>query len=338
MKVEPAKTRWWKVVGDQVICLLCPRECHIQTGATGFCRMRRFTGNEMISLTYGYPQGLAVDPIEKKPLYHFLPGSGVLSFGTMGCTLACQFCQNWNLSQTMKPDVTERSISAEQIIEFAREKAVPTIAYTYNEPAIFGEYLIDVAALARKAGIRNVMVSNGYITPTAREEIMAEIDGVNIDLKGFSARFYETQTRGELEPVLDTLIWVNNQPSIWMEITTLLIPGLNDSEEMITAECDWIIDNLGEDVPLHLTAFHPDYQMRDRLRTSSTILIKARQIARARGLRYVYTGNVPNPDGQNTLCPSCSVVVISRSWQGIDFEGLAGNTCAACGAEIAGVF
>lgn len=338
MSSKRVRARWWKHVGGQAVCLLCPRECRINAGATGFCRMRRFAGDELITLTYGHPQGLAVDPIEKKPLYHFLPASDVLSFGTTGCTLACKFCQNWTLSQSMKSDEMGMIVEPAQIVELAKQKSAPMIAYTYNEPAIFGEYLIDVARLAHEAGIRNVMVSNGFIAPGAREEIMADIDAVNIDLKGFSERFYQTHTRGSLAPVLDTLVWVNKAPHIWLEITTLLIPGLNDSDEMLAAEFDWIVDQLGLDVPLHLTAFHPDYQMRDRSRTSSNILTNAREIAISKGLRYVYTGNVVNPEGQGTICPSCGFTVMTRTWQRTGLEGLVGNTCASCGAVIAGVY
>lgn len=332
------RARWWRREKDKIVCELCPRQCNIAAGGSGFCRVRRNESNTLVADSYGFPLGLAVDPIEKKPLFHFLPGSGVLSFGTPGCTLACRFCQNWSLSQKTTP---QRSLSAsppERLVALAMAKQVPTIAFTYNEPTVFGEYLVDISKLAREAGIRNIMVSNGYVSPQPRNEMYEFIDGVNIDLKGFSETFYREQTGGELAPVLDTLRFAAAKPDLWLEITTLLIPGLNDDPDELAAECKWIAETLGRDVPLHLTAFHPDYQMNDRRRTSASDLAAARNIAQSAGLRYVYTGNVNDCDGQSTRCTNCGETVIARDWHRCDVSGLKGDCCAACGEPVIGIF
>jgi pyruvate formate lyase activating enzyme len=337
MSQNGIEARWWHTDGDRVVCDLCPRACRLRDGQTGFCNARRNTAGRLTTLTYGHPVGLGIDPIEKKPLFHFLPGSPVLSFGTVGCTLACRFCQNWSMSQS-DARAGSRRVAPEEILELLRRDEVPSVSYTYNEPTVFAEYLVDVARLARENGIRNVMVSNGYISPQAREEVFAHIDGINVDLKGFSERFYARETRSHLAPVLDTLEWIGKRPDIWLEITTLLIPGLNDSEKMLTEECDWIIGHLGVDVPLHLTAFHPAYQMLDRPRTPPEILQRARDIARGKGLRYVYTGNVADSEGQSTVCPACEAIVIARSGHSARTVGLENGRCNACGQTIAGVF
>ena len=338
MGSQAVTARWWREDDGVIVCELCPRACRIAAGESGFCRMRRNDDGVLIAESYGYPLGMAIDPIEKKPLFHFLPGSEVLSFGTAGCTLACRFCQNWSLSQNTSPGGKEKTVEPERIVEMARREQVSTIAYTYNEPTVFGEYLADVATLAWETGIKNVMVSNGYVTLAAREEIYRFIDGVNIDLKAFDDTFYREQTSGALAPVLDTLEWVNRQPDIWLEITTLLIPGLNDSSEQVEAECRWIVEKLGKDVPLHLTAFHPDYKMGERPRTSVQILRTARELALNAGLRFVYTGNVTDGEGQSTRCPVCGKIVISRDMRRTKLTGLNGSDCAACGRRIAGVF
>jgi pyruvate formate lyase activating enzyme len=338
MDNQTMPARWWRCENDHIVCELCPRHCHIAEGGRGFCRMRRNEANQLVADSYGYPLSLAIDPIEKKPLFHFLPGSKVLSFGTPGCTLACRFCQNWSLSQKAEPQKRQPVTSPSQLIEFARREQVPTIAFTYNEPTVFGEYLIDVSREARQAGIRNVMVSNGYVAKAARCDMYQFIDGVNIDLKGFTEAFYRDQTGGDLKTVLDTLTWVAGQQDIWLEITTLLIPGLNDDDAQLTAQCRWIVEALGRDVPLHLTAFHPDYKMKNRPRTSAAVLAKGREIALNAGLRYVYTGNVVDDDGQRTHCGNCGNVVITRHWHHCNVDGLRDGVCCKCDTPVAGVF
>lgn len=335
---EFSEARWWHRDGDRVVCTLCPRGCRLREGQAGFCRVRRNENDRLLSLTYGHPKGLAVDPIEKKPLFHFLPGTRVLSFGTVGCTLACRFCQNWSLSQAEISAAASHLVTPEEIVAIAQREQAPTIAYTYNEPTVFAEYLTGISRLAREQGIRNVMVSNGYIAPEARVDVFANIDGVNVDLKAFSEQFYREQTKAHLGPVLDTLAWIKQETPVWLEITTLLIPGLNDSAEMLALECDWILEHLGPDVPLHLTAFHPDYEMLDRPPTPPATLVQARDIALDKGLRFVYTGNVADPDGQSTGCPHCGEKVIVRTWHFSSAEGLDGSRCRKCGTGIPGVF
>ena len=342
--MELPEARWWRATEDDsgaVRCELCPRGCHIRDGQTGFCRARKNAGGRLVSLTYGQPLGVAVDPIEKKPLYHFLPGTTVLSFGTAGCTLACTFCQNWSLSQGVIPNGPRRGgrpVDPGELVTLAHKEKTPTIAYTYNEPTVFAEYLVEVAVQARAAGLNNVMVSNGYIAPEARREVFAPIDAVNVDLKGFSEAFYREHTQAALAPVLDTLLWVGAQPGIWLEITTLLIPGLNDSEEMLGEECQWIASHLGPDVPVHFTAFHPAYKMTDRPRTPLQTLVLAREIALHHGLRYIYLGNVGGSDGQDTICPHCRAVTIEREGFRATILGLADGRCSKCNGLVAGVF
>jgi len=332
------EARWWTAEEDRVVCQLCPRGCRLQDGQTGFCRVRRNEGGRLRTLTYGHPVSIAVDPIEKKPLFHFLPGTSVVSFGTVGCTLGCRFCQNWTLSRAEVEKHAGRFVSPEEVVALAEKEGAPAIAYTYNEPSVFAEYVVDISRLSRQRGIRNVMVTNGYVAPEARREIYANIDGANVDLKAFSDEFYREQTQSSLEPVLDTLRWIRHETNVWLEITTLLIPGLNDSDEMLAAEYDWIVENLGREVPLHLTAFHPDYEMRDRPRTPPDTLARARQMARDKGLEFVYLGNVAEPGGQSTRCPTCDQILIYRTWHRSEVVGLEGGRCSKCQHEIPGVF
>ena len=339
MGAEFIEARWWQKQEDgRTACWLCPRLCKLREDQSGFCRVRRNEGGRLLSLSYGHPTGFATDPIEKKPLFHFLPGSLALSFGTLGCTLGCRFCQNWTHSHAEVIEAAARMIQPAEVVTLAEGERAASISYTYNEPTVFAEYVVDISRLARARGIRNVMVTNGYVTPQARNELYEHIDGANVDLKGFSDEFYREQAQGRLEPVLDTLEWIKNETDVWLEITTLLIPDLNDSEEMISRECDWIVDKLGCDVPVHFTAFHPDYKMLDRARTPAATLVRARDIAMNKGIRYVYVGNVPDPDGQSTLCPQCGEMLIARSWHSSRIAGLAGSCCRKCGTTIAGVF
>ena len=339
MATEFAEARWWQKGNDgRIICQLCPRGCKISDDQSGFCRVRRHENGHLLSLSYGHPTGFAADPIEKKPLFHFLPGSTSLSFGTLGCTLGCRFCQNWTHSHAEIVQAAGRRVTPEEVVALATGEKTASISYTYNEPTVFGEFVRDVSHLARQRGIRNVMVSNGYVNPAARPEIYEWIDAANIDLKAFSDEFYRREAQGRLQPVLDTLVWLRRETSVWIEVTTLLIPGLNDTTEMLTAECDWLIDHLGPDVPVHFTAFHPDFQMRDRERTPPATLVRARAIAQEKGLRYVYVGNIPDPESQTTFCPQCGARLIERNWHFSRLVDMEGSCCAKCGTQIAGVF
>ncbi len=338
---ELHEARWWRPDPERpgvANCGLCPRACRLSDGQTGFCGVRRNVGGRLRALTYGYPSSLATDPIEKKPLFHFLPSTPVLSFGTAGCTLGCRFCQNWTLSRGDIERLRGRFVAPEQIVELAVREQSPAIAYTYNEPTVFAEYMLAVSALARARGIRNVAVTNGYVTAEARSEVFGLLDAANVDLKGFSEDFYAQQAQAHLAPVLESLRWIARETSIWLEITTLLIPGLNDGDDLIAAECEWIRANLGADVPLHLTAFHPAHQMTDRPRTPVETLVRARRLAREKGLRFVYVGNVAEADAQSTCCPACGALLIRRTWHVVEELGLEGGRCRACSAPVAGVF
>jgi pyruvate formate lyase activating enzyme len=292
----------------------------------------------MVLTTYGRSSGFCVDPIEKKPLNHFYPGSSVLSFGTAGCNLGCRFCQNWDLSKAREFDRLADAASPEAIAAAAQELGCRSVAFTYNDPVIFAEYAMDVADACRAVGIAPVAVTAGYMTDESRPEFYRHMDAANVDLKGFTDEFYHRRCLGELEPVLDTLKYLHQATSVWFEVTTLLIPGENDSEQELGRAADWFAANLGPDVPWHFTAFHPDYKMLDKPRTPHVTLTKARAIARARGLRYVYTGNVRDPEGRSSWCPGCGRRLIERDGYEIREWQLKINRCAHCGFEIAGHF
>jgi pyruvate formate lyase activating enzyme len=295
--------------------------------------------NEIVLTTYGRSSGFCVDPIEKKPLNHFLPGTPVLSFGTAGCNLACRFCQNWDISKAKQYDVLADQASPETIARAATKHSCRSVAFTYNDPVIFHEYALDVAAACRPIGIKTVAVTAGYVNPGPRAEFYSAMDAVNVDLKAFSEEFYRRTCAGSLKPVLDTLEYIRHETKTWLEITTLLIPGLNDSDEELDAMTRWVIEFLGNDVPHHFTAFHPDFKMRDREATPPSTLSRARQIALDNGLRYVYTGNVHDPTGQTTICHNCASPLIERDWYklggwNLDDDG----RCDRCGTPCAGVF
>lgn len=334
-----ADARWWDREADgRVACGLCPHGCRLKEGQTGICGVRAHVGGRLASMSYAHPTGFAIDPIEKKPLFHFMPGSPILSFGTLGCTLGCPWCQNWPQTHPERELPAGRPVRPEQVVALAQRERVPSIAYTYNEPTVFAEYLVDIARLAREQGIRNVAVTNGYITPKARPEVYADLDAANVDLKGFDEAFYQRETKGALEPILATLEWIVRETKIWLEITTLLIPGRNDTDAMLTRECEWIREKLGTDVPVHFTAFHPEFRMLDHPPTSVGTLTRAREIARHAGLRFVYTGNVADPDGQSTACPACGARLIERTWHAAKVVGLERGACRKCGTAIAGVW
>jgi len=332
--------RYWEPLADgRVLCTLCPRACRIGDGQDGFCFVRRNLAGRLVTAAWGATTGFAVDPIEKKPLAHFHPGSTVLSFGTAGCNLGCRFCQNWDISKARTDEArSEEEWSPARVVALARQVDAPGIAFTYNDPIIWAEYAIDVAREARAQGLFTVFVTNGYVSPAAREEIFRHMDAVNVDLKAFTEAFYAKQTLSHLAPVKETLEWLARETDVWVEVTTLLIPGLNDAEGETRAIARFVRERMGPDVPLHFSAFHPDYRMLDRPRTPARTLSRARAIAREEGLRHVYTGNVHDPEGETTFCPGCGARVIERDRFAIRAVRLRGDACAACGARIAGRF
>ena len=332
--------RWWKTLPDgRILCELCPRACKLSDGQRAFCFVRKNEGGKMVLTTYGRSSGFCLDPIEKKPLNHFYPGSSVLSFGTAGCNLGCKFCQNWDISKARDWDRLADQASPDEVAEAAVRAGARSVAFTYNDPTIFAEYAIDIAAACRERDIKTVAVTAGYITDVARPEFFAAMDAANVDLKAFTEEFYHKVSSAHLQPVLDTLKYLRHETDVWFEITTLLIPGLNDSENEIAAECEWIADNLGTDVPLHFTAFHPDFKMRDIPATPIETLERARDQARAAGLAHVYTGNVHDVASQSTYCAGCGIMLIERDWYRLGTYRLtADGACPDCGHELAGRF
>jgi len=332
--------RYWRRLDDgRIQCDLCPRYCKLRDGQRGLCFVRARDGDRLVLTTYGRSSGFCVDPIEKKPLNHFLPGTPVLSFGTAGCNLACRFCQNWDISKSREIDTLADEAAPETIARAARALDCWSVAFTYNDPVIFHEYAIDVAEACHAVGIKTVAVSAGYVCAEPRAEFYRHIDAANIDLKAFTERFYKTLCGGSLGAVLDTLLYIRHETRTWLEITTLLIPGENDSEAEIEALAGWIADRLGVDVPLHFTAFHPDWRMRDHRPTPPETLVRARRIAMERGLRYVYTGNVHDREGGSTYCHGCGARLIGRDWYVLtDWALAADGRCASCGTPLAGVF
>lgn len=329
---------WWHPLEDgRFQCDLCPRHCRLRPGQRGFCTVRQGRAQGIALTSYGRNSGMAVDPIEKKPLNHFLPGSRVLSFGTAGCNLGCRYCQNWHISKVKEMDRLGVEAGPEQVLARARNSECEGIAFTYNDPVIFAEYAMDTAILAHAAGLKTVAVTAGYITAQARRELFRHIDAANVDLKAFTNDFYRRLCYGALDPVLETLRWLKRESEVWFEITTLVIPGHNDGEDEIERECEWILENLGPEVPLHFSAFHPDFRMLDVPPTPTSTLRRARQLALQAGLRFVYTGNVFDPEGASTYCPDCGKLVIGRAgyrlthWS-LDEEG----RCKGCGSKLPG--
>lgn len=333
-------TKYWHKLSDgRIQCDVCPRNCKLREGQRGLCFVRANQDNQIKLTTYGRSSGYCIDPIEKKPLNHFLPGSPVLSFGTAGCNLACKFCQNWDISKSRDIDTLADSAMPEDIAKAAKNLGCASVAYTYNDPVIFMEYAIDVAKECHKLGICSVAVSAGYINPEPRKEFYAYMDAANIDLKSFSEDFYFKITGSHLQPVLDTLIYLKNETKVWFEITTLLIPDENDSTQELEQMVEWIMTHLGPDVPLHFTAFHPDWKMMDKMPTPPSTLRKAREIAIKAGLHYVYTGNVHDTAGGTTYCPNCKLPVIVRDWHELlSYRLDESGVCLNCGTQIAGVF
>ena len=338
MSDHPA--RYWHLLDDgRMQCDLCPRDCRLHEGQRGACFVRQRVGDEMVLTTYGRSSGFCIDPIEKKPLNHFYPGSSVFSFGTAGCNLACKFCQNWDISKSREMDTLMDAASPEAIARIALAQGCKSVAFTYNDPVIFAEYAMDAADACRALGIQSVAVTAGYMHDVARREFYAKMDAANVDLKAFTDEFYVRQTGARLQPVLDTLAYLQHETDVWFEITTLLIPGLNDSPAEMEAMSKWIVRELGRDVPLHFTAFHPDYKLTDLPPTPPSTLRRARAIALAEGIRHVYTGNVHDTEGGTTRCPGCNRAVIVRDWHDIlTYRLTADGHCDECGAAITGRF
>jgi pyruvate formate lyase activating enzyme len=333
-------TRYWHRVDDKhVQCDVCPRACKLKDGQQGLCFVRAAENGAVVLTTYGRSSGFCIDPIEKKPLNHFLPGTPVFSFGTAGCNLACKFCQNWDMSKSREMDTLADAASPEAIAATARRMGCRSVAYTYNDPVIFLEYAVDTAKACHALGVRSVAVTAGYVSPGAREEFFGHMDAANVDLKAFTDDFYHRLCGGHLQPVLDTLVYLKRETKVWVELTTLLISGENDSDAEIDAMTRWVVDNLGPDVPMHFTAFHPDWKMMDHPPTPSSTLGRARRIAIRNGVHYAYTGNVHDSEGGSTWCPGCGKCVIERDWYTLGEWGLdAQGRCAHCGTAIAGVF
>jgi pyruvate formate lyase activating enzyme len=339
-KIDGYPTKYWhSIEGGRIQCDLCPHYCKLKEGQRGLCFIRARGNNQIILTTYGLTSGLAIDPVEKKPLNHFLPGTSVFSFGTIGCNLSCLFCQNWDISKCKKMDRLGIPASPNSIAKQAYQHQCQSVAFTYNEPTVFMEYAIDVAKECHKLGIKTVSVTNGYICDAPRQEFYGHIDAANVDLKGFTDQFYKKIIGGSLQPVLDTLCYLKQKTNVWLEITTLLIPGENDSEEEIDQETKWLMQNLGPDVPLHFTAFHPAWKMLDKQPTSIAALKRSRDIALKNGLHYVYIGNVHDTEDSTTYCHNCkSRLIVREGYQITLYQLNSEGRCKFCGTKCSGVF
>lgn len=330
---------WHRLPDGRIQCDVCPRACKLREGQRGLCYVRGCEDGQVVLLSYGRSSGFCIDPVEKKPLNHFYPGSRVLSFGTAGCNLACKFCQNWDISKSREMDTLARDASPEVIARAAQREACRSVAFTYNDPVIFMEYAIDTALACRELGVASIAVTAGYICEAPRERFFTAMDAANIDLKAFNDDFYHRLCGGRLQHVLDTLVYVHKETDVWLEVTTLLIPGENDSVAELHALSEWMMTHLGPDVPLHFTAFHPDWKMRSHPSTPPQCLSRARDIAMSKGLRYVYTGNVHDAIGSSTWCPHCNACLIERDWYVLGEVSVnAQGRCQACGGKIAGHF
>lgn len=337
---DTVTTRYWHVLDDSRIqCDLCPRFCKLHEGQRGLCFVRQNLQQQIVMTSYGRSSGFAIDPIEKKPLNHFLPGTPIFSFGTAGCNLACKFCQNWDISKSREMDTLMSRAAPEAIAKAALEQGCSSVAYTYNDPVIFHEYAIDTAQACRALGLKSVAVSAGYVCAEPRAEFYQWMDAANIDLKAFSEDFYHKITGGHLQPVLETLLYLKHETQVWFELTTLIIPGENDSEAEFEAMSQWVVEKLGPDVPMHFTAFHPDWKMTDKPRTPVASLLNARAIAQKNGVRYAYVGNVHHKDAESTYCQHCGEMLIGRDWYVLsDWNLNEKGQCKFCGTLCAGVF
>jgi len=333
-------TRYWHALDDgRVQCDLCPRFCKLHPDQRGLCFVRQHLDGQIVMTSYGRSSGFAIDPIEKKPLNHFLPGTPIFSFGTAGCNLACKFCQNWDISKSREMDTLMSRASPEAIAKAAMAQGCSSVAYTYNDPVIFHEYAIDTAQACRELGLKSVAVTAGYVCAEPREEFYRWMDAANVDLKAFSEDFYHKITGAHLQPVLETLQYLKRETSVWLELTTLLIPGENDSEAELQAMTQWVVERLGPDVPMHFTAFHPDWKMMDKPATPLSSLLKARSIALANGVRYAYVGNVHDKSAESTYCHHCGQLLIGRDWYVLsEWELDAEGRCRFCQTPCAGLF
>jgi len=334
-----ATKHWHRLDDGRIQCDVCPRACKLHEGQRGLCFVRGRVDDQVKLTSYGRSSGFCVDPIEKKPLNHFLPGSAVLSFGTAGCNLACKFCQNWDISKSREIDTLASQATPADISRVADELGCRSVAFTYNDPTIFWEYAADVADACHDRGIKAIAVTAGYMSPEPRAEFYRHVDAANVDLKAFTEDFYRKVCAGHLHDVLDTLVYLRHETPAWLEITTLLIPGRNDSDAEIAAECAWIRENLGVDVPVHFTAFHPDYKMTAAAPTPPATLMRARHIGIVEGLQFVYTGNVHDAEGDSTFCPGCGSAVVVRDWYVMrDYALSDDGRCRGCGHRLAGVY
>ncbi|MCA9058784.1 MAG: AmmeMemoRadiSam system radical SAM enzyme [Planctomycetaceae bacterium] len=329
---------WWQAQGDRVQCQLCPRLCTLKDGDRGFCFVRSNIGGQMRLTTYGRSTGFCIDPIEKKPLNHFYPGTSVLSFGTAGCNLGCQFCQNWDISKAREVARLSHRAMPDEVATAAVQLKCRSVAYTYNDPIVWAEYAIDTARECRAAGVANVAVTAGYLTPQARAPFFEFMDAANVDLKAFSEEFYERVTYSRLQPVLETLAWLKHESNVWFEITNLLIPGRNDDPGELARMCEWILESVGDSVPVHFTAFHPDFRLLDIPSTPPETLHFARETAMAAGLQFVYVGNVNDCERQSTFCPNCNALLIERNHYVLGRYHIRGSRCGSCGTSIPGRF
>ena len=337
---ETFPTRYWHQLPDgRVQCDLCPRFCQLHEGQRGFCFVRACEDGKVVLTTYGRSSGYCIDPIEKKPLNHFLPGTPVLSFGTAGCNLGCKFCQNWDISKSREMDTLADAATPEMIARAAQRLGCRSVAFTYNDPVIFLEYAVDVAHACRELGIKTVAVTAGEICPEPRRDFYEAMDAANVDLKAFTERFYRDVCLSHLEPVLDTLRYLKHETNVWFELTTLIIPGQNDSDTELDEMTRWVVEQLGPDVPMHFSAFHPDFRMLETPATPPETLTRARQIAQSNGVRYAYTGNVHDRVGDTTFCHSCGNALIVRDWYQLKEWHLTDEGhCQNCGTACAGVF
>jgi len=333
-------TEHWTMLEDgRVQCEMCPRYCKLQEGARGLCFVRARQHDAIVLTTYGRSFGFCIDPIEKKPLNHFLSGTSVLSFGTAGCNLACNFCQNHDISKSREMDIMQAEAQPETIARAAQHMGCSSVAFTYNDPVIFHEYAADVACACRELGVKTVAVTAGYLTDQARGKFFEKIDAANVDLKAFTEHFYRDVTKSQLQPVLDTLIYLKQETDVWFEITNLIIPGENDTEREIDEMTAWVVEHLGPDVPMHFSAFHPDYRMQDKSRTPFEKLTMARRVALANGVRHAFTGNVHDLGRQSSYCHICGTRVIGRDWYELSEWHLDDTGhCLSCGTRMAGVF
>ena len=339
MRSTVPTVHWHALPDGRVQCDVCPRACQLHEGQRGLCFVRACEGGAVVLTTYGRSSGYCVDPIEKKPLNHFYPGTSVLSFGTAGCNLSCKFCQNWDISKSRETDTLADQASPEVIARAARQLGCRSVAFTYNDPVVFMEYAIDVAKACHAVDVKTVAVTAGYMCEAPRREFYAHMDAANVDLKAFTEDFYHRVTGSHLAPVLETLEYVKRETSVWLELTTLLIPGMNDSDAELDRMSRWVVDRLGPDVPMHFSAFHPDYRMTDVPATPPDTLARARRIAMANGVRHAYTGNVHDRDGGSTYCAACGACVIERDWYTLGAWRLTDDgRCVACGTPCAGRF